>query len=71
MKALISCLLEALIPFVCGIPLIHQRENGHFLVDQSKLPHYSEENSQGSQLLARCFTMGALSIQVHLGCHLL
>ena len=76
MKALISCLAEALIPFVCGISLIHQREDGHFLaewtiliVPQSKLPHYSEENTQSFQSWKG--PVGAPSFQAQLGCLLL
>ena len=57
MKVLVKCLAEVLIHYVYGIPLIHQRENGHFLtewtilaVPQIKLPHYLEENTQGVPL---------------------
>lgn len=57
MKALVKYLAKVLIHYVHGIPLIHQRENGHLLsewtiltVSQIKLLHYLEENTQGVPL---------------------
>lgn len=57
MKALVKYLAKVLIHYVYGIPLIHQRENGHLLsewtiltVSQIKLLHYLEENTQGVPL---------------------
>lgn len=53
MKALVKYLAKVLIHYVYGIPLIHQRENGHLLsewtiltVSKIKLLHYLEEKSQ-------------------------
>lgn len=86
MKALISCLAEVLIPFVCGISVIHQREDGHFLaewtiliVPQRRLPHYPEENTHSwnlSEENTQSFQswkgpVGAPSFQAQLGCLLL